>query len=319
MTLGIMNYLHSETEPSLFRNGKVLIRRDKDGSDAGMKGVHRVSMQVPVHDARALFGGDAMSCERNGFELLRGAPFDSTVDFLDHEQVARRYYPQCAELVAAATGGQAFAFDHNLRSAAGKRSNTRIVGGQTVQGPAKMIHGDYTLTSAPARLSDLAEQPKLNDTYRILLGAGETLIPKDCVASGLSEGGRFAIINVWRSIAKEPVQMNPLALCDGRTVEPEDLVTFEIHYHDRVGENYFARPSANHRFYFFPEMTTDEPLLLKQWDSQGTLAQSEGAHADASGEGPCTFSFHTAFDPVDKLEDAPDRLSIEVRCAVVYD
>ena len=113
--------------------------------------------------------------------------------------------------------------------------------------------------------------------------------------------------------------MNPLALCDGRTVEPEDLVTFEIHYHDRIGENYFARPSAYHRFYFFPEMTTDEPLLIKQWDSRGALAQSKGAHADASGEGPCTFSFHTAFDPVDKPEDAPDRLSIEVRCAVVYD
>lgn len=318
MTPGIMNYLRSETEPSLYRNGKVLIRRDKDGSDAGMEGVHQLAMEVPVHDARALSGSDAMSCERNGFELLR-TPLDSTVDFLDHEQVVRRYYPQCAELVAAATGGQVFAFDHNLRSAAGKRSNTRIAGGQTVQGPAKIIHGDYTLTSAPARLSDLAEQPKLNDTYRIVLGEGETLIPRECVAAGLADGGRFAIINVWRSIAKEPVQMNPLALCDGRTVEPEDLVTFEIHYHDRIGENYFARPSANHRFYFFPEMTTDEPLLLKQWDSQGALAQSNGARADASEEGPCTFSFHTAFEPVDEPEDAPDRLSIEVRCAVVYD
>lgn len=318
MTPGIMNYLRSETEPSLYRNGKVLIRRDKDGSDAGMEGVHRLAMEVPVHDARALSGSDAMSCERNGFELLR-TPLDNTVDFLDHEQVVRRYYPQCAELVAAATGGQVFAFDHNLRSAAGKRSNTRIAGGQTVQGPAKIIHGDYTLTSAPARLSDLAEQPKLNDTYRILLGEGETLIPRDGVAAGLADGGRFAIINVWRSIAKEPVQMNPLALCDGRTVEPEDLVTFEIHYHDRIGENYFARPSANHRFYFFPEMTTDEPLLLKQWDSQGALAKSNGAQADASEEGPCTFSFHTAFEPVDEPEDAPDRLSIEVRCAVLYD
>ena len=33
---------------------------------------------------------------------------------------------------------------------------------------------------------------------------------------------------------------HPLALCDAQTVEPDDLVVFEIHYADRVGENYFA-------------------------------------------------------------------------------
>ena len=318
MMQGSVNYLQSETAPSLFRNGKVYIKRDKDGSDTDMVGVNRRSLAVDVHDGRGLSGGDTMTCERNGFELLH-TPLDGGVDFFDHEQVVRRYYPQCAELVADATGGRVFAFDHNLRSAAGKRSNTRISGGQTVQGPAKIIHGDYTLTSAPGRLSDLACPPKLNDTYRILLDEGQSLIPEDCVAAGLAEDGRFAIINVWRSIAKEPVQMNPLALCDGRTVEPEDLVTFEIHYHDRIGENYFARPSDQHRFYFFPEMTADEPLLLKQWDSAGALALSKGARADASQEGPCTFSFHTAFDPIVEPEDAPDRLSIEVRCAVVYD
>lgn len=318
MAQGMVNYLQSDTEPSLFRNGKVFIRRDKDGSDTDMEGVNYLSLAVDVHDARELSGRDAMTCERNGFELLN-TPLHADVDFFDHEQVVRRYYPQCAELVADATGGRVFAFDHNVRSATGKRSNTRISGGQTVQGPAKIIHGDYTLISAPARLSDLSRPPKLNDTFRILLGEGQSLISEDCVAAGLAEQGRFAIINVWRSIAREPVQMNPLALCDGRTVEPEDLVTFEIHYHDRIGENYFARPSDQHRFYYFPEMTADEPLLLKQWDSAGALALSEGIRADASQEGPCTFSFHTAFDPVMEPVGAPDRLSIEVRCAVVYD
>ncbi|NCF20965.1 MAG: hypothetical protein GWP63_22300, partial [Haliea sp.] len=125
--------------------------------------------------------------------------------------------------------------------------------------------------------------------------------------------------NVWRNISGEPVQTNPMAMCDGQTVEPEDLVTFEIHYADRIGENYFAKHRERHRFYFYPEMTRDEPMLLKQWDSDGGLAQSGGERSDASYPGsPCTFSFHSAFDDLLAPDDAPDRWSIEVRCLVIY-
>ena len=318
MTTGVFNYLNAETESSLFRNGKVLTRRDKDGSDGGVEGVNRQACEVEVRNAREYLGDQAKTCEQHGFELL-DAPLDNGIDFYDHEQVVRRYYPSCAELVAQATGGKVFAFDHNIRSAVGKRANTRITGGQTVQGPAKIVHGDYTLVSAPQRLKDLAEPPKLNDTYRLALAEGEALIPGDLVAQGLAEDGRFAIINVWRSIAPEPVQVNPLAMCDGQSVQPQDLVTFEIHYHDRIGENYFAKHTPQHQFFYFPHMTTSEPMLLKQWDSHGLLAQSQGKQADSDGSGPCTFSFHSAFDHQQTPDNAPDRLSIEVRCAVVYD
>ena len=123
-----------------------------------------------------------------------------------------------------------------------------------------------------------------------------------------------------RNIAAEPVATHPLALCDARTVHPEDLVVFEIHYGDRVGENYFARHSPRHRWYTHPGITGDEALLIKQWDSEGTLARSGGARSDAEGDDdPCTFSFHSAFRDPTSPPDAPDRWSIEVRCAVLYD
>ena len=48
MHKGIVNYLHREAAPSLFSNGKVLTRRDKDGSDARMVGFHREALQVNV-------------------------------------------------------------------------------------------------------------------------------------------------------------------------------------------------------------------------------------------------------------------------------
>jgi hypothetical protein len=67
-------------------------------------------------------------------------------------------------------------------------------------------------------------------------------------------------------------------------------------------------------------MTRDEALLIKQWDSAGPLARSNGRLGDAEDDqAPCTFSFHSAFDDPHTPPDAPDRWSIEVRCLVVYE
>ncbi len=318
-TLGYVKYLDPAVQPSLYRNGKVLTRRDPDGSDAGTEGVVLSPRQVSVVDAREGRGATRCTLEKNGFELLTRSRANLTVDFLDHVRVVSDYYDECARLVTEFTGAQAFAFDHNVRSARGKKSGHRIKGGQQVQGPAQVVHGDYTLTSAPQRLRDLTQQPRGNDTLRGSSLAGSPLIAPALAAPALAHGSRFAIINVWRNIAPEPVATYPLALCDGQSVAPEELVVFEIHYQDRIGENYFALPSAQHRWYYYPAMTADEALLIKQWDSAGALARSGGRDRDAADvAGPCTFSFHTAFEDPATPPDAPDRLSIEVRCMVLY-
>ena len=59
-------------------------------------------------------------------------------------------------------------------------------------------------------------------------------------------------------------------------------------------------------------MTKDEIVLIKQWDSIGQLAQSNGKEFDIQGE-DCTFSFHSAFKDPNCSSTAPDRISIEVR------
>ncbi|MEM7465902.1 MAG: CmcJ/NvfI family oxidoreductase [Pseudomonadota bacterium] len=316
---GTLNFLEPETEPSLYRNGRVLTKRDPDGSDGGTEGVNRVKHTLEICDARQLPESLQKTCEKNGFELLYRPLDDDRLDFLDHDQVVNNYYRQCEQIVAEATGAKAFAFDHNIRSALGKQSKQRISGGQQVQGPAHMVHGDYTLYSGPQRLRDLANPPSGNDTLASLLPAGQSLISSTMVEQALKPDGRFAIINVWRSIADEPVQTDPLALCDGQTVLPDDLVVFEIHYQDRVGENYFSKFSPQHQFYFFPEMTRNEAMLIKQWDSAGPLAKSDGKQGDnAEAAAPCTFSYHSAFEDLSVPDDAPDRWSIEVRCIVIY-
>lgn len=317
---GRLNYLDSSVQSSLYRNGKMLLRRNADGNDSELEGVVFDERQVTVHNARLLEGDQRRTVEKNGFELLFRPLAHSNLDFLDHQDVIRNYYRECEQLVQKVTGAATVvAFDHNVRSADGKRSKQRIRSGQEVQGPARMAHGDYTLTSAPERLQRLAQEPCGNDTLRSAIAPGESLLDPAEVEQTIGENGRFAIINVWRNIAEEPVATHPLALCDAQTVTPEDLSVFELHYADRVGENYFSKQAPGHEWYYYPAMTRDEALLIKQWDSAGPLARSKGRRSDSDDtHAPCTFSFHSSFEEASTPPNAPARWSIEVRCVVIY-
>ena len=266
---GLFNYLDKTARPSLYRNGRVLTKRDPDGSDGERIGVSLEQKEVSVYNARETTSA-AKNCQANGFELVSDPLLDNSLDFFDHDVVVRDYYRQCTRLVAEVTGARAYAFDHNIRSASGKKSRTRISGGQEVQGPAHLVHGDYTLYSAPQRLRDLTQPPSINDTFRTALANGESLIESKDAEQAL-ENGRFSIINVWRNIATTPVTTHPLALCDSQSVDPQDLVVFEIHYQDRIGENYFAKYSDAHRWFYYPEMTRAEGLTDKAMGlSRGT-------------------------------------------------
>ncbi len=319
-TTGILDYLADSVKSSLYRNGEVYTRRDRDGSDHGSEGAVMSEQCVTISNAR----DDAHNChftiDANGFELLTQPLSNPDLNFYDHQQVVNFYYPECAEIIRQASGANTvFAFDHNIRSVAGKKTNLRIAGGQQVQAPIHTVHGDYTLTSASQRLRDLTQPPGVNDTLGSILGDKESLLDPKLVEHILSNNIRFGFLNLWRNIAFEPVGADPLALCDGQTVSPKELVVFEVRYHDRIGENYFAKFSTNHQWYYYPEVIRDEAILIKQWDSYGGLARSNGLRADSDGENKCcTFSYHSSFTDPATPDNAPDRQSIEVRCVVLY-
>lgn len=73
-------------------------------------------------------------------------------------------------------------------------------------------------------------------------------------AESVRSGKRFVIVNAWRNIhpTAEPVRRAPLALC---------LPIYQSPH------NYFPRSQAeSYKWYTFPEMTTEEVLLFKQYD-----------------------------------------------------
>ncbi len=292
-------YLSADTPSSLHRTGQLYTQRDADGTDHGFFGVHVDPTTVDINDGRDHPNGSDL--DSAAVELVESSVPD--VDYLDDHDIRSRHLPACRDLVAAVTGAErVITFDYNVRSSARDRQGRRIQDGQTVQGPARIVHGDYTLDGAPQRLRDLAEEHDLADAV-----AGRQ---------------RWRIVNVWRNRSPRPVVDAPLALCDGASIAPEDLAVFEIRYPHRIGENYFAKVSDAHRWWWFPEVTQDEAILIKQWDSHGAMARSAGRRADRSESGPCTFSLHTAFSPPANRtnrtpEDGVGRESIEVRCLVL--
>ena len=77
---------------------------------------------------------------------------------------------------------------------------------------------------------------------------------------------------------------------------------FEIRYRDRTGESYFAKHAPRHSWWWYPAMTRDEALLIRQWDTAGGLARTGGARGDAAAGGdraPCTFELKDLRVPPD--------------------
>ena len=228
---------------------------------------------VAIHDGRPI--AEDFALDRQGFALLR---HESAVgDFYDDEEVRAVYDPEVVALLQTACGvGEVMLFDRTRRSDSVATREAKMA-----RDPAGTVHNDYTARSGPQRLRDF-------------LGAeaAEPYLKR-----------RFAIVNVWRSIAGTVLRA-PLALCDARSVAPEDLIASERRAKDRIGEIHQAIFNPDHRWYYFPRMQPNEAVLIKTYDS--------------AEDGRARFTIHSAFDDPTSPPDAPPRESIETRAFVFF-
>jgi hypothetical protein len=227
---------------------------------------------LPIHDIRPI--SKTVSLDREGFALVRQN--SSVKDFYDEEEVRSVYYPEAEWLIKAATGAdRVFVFDHTVRK--------RVQGAADRDGlrqPVARVHVDHTEKSGPQRVRDL-----IPDEAEELLN------------------GRVQIINLWRPI-RGPLLDSPLAVCDARTVKPNELVAADLVYPNRVGETYAVKYNPDHQWFYVPRMTADEILLLKCFDSRT--------------DGRARFAPHSAFIDPTTPPDAPPRESIELRTLVFH-
>ena len=228
--------------------------------------------RVTIRDARPVRG--QLDLDREGFVLVDHPT--RVKDFFDPEELRTVYYPEAVALVQQVSGAKRVVlFDHTLRSGDNDEREAKFV-----REPVLSAHNDYTEWSGPQRVRDL------------LPDEAETLIQ-----------GRFAIIQVWRSIA-DPILRNPLAFTDARSVAFQDLHVSERRYPDRVGQTYRLSCNPAHQWFYFSAMRRDEALVFKVYDSMQ--------------DGRARFVPHTSFDNPLAPADAPPRRSIEIRTLAFF-
>jgi hypothetical protein len=234
-------------------------------------GTHELK-QMTVQNGRLL--GDRLSLDEQGFVFVEHKT--KVTDFFDAAELESVYYPEVEQLIESTSGAsRVVIFDHTLRSGNETEREEKLI-----REPVLSAHNDYTEWSGPNRVREA-----LPDEAEALLAR------------------RFAIIQVWRAI-NQPIQANPLAVADAKSVEMEDLLVAERRYPHRVGQTYRLKYSRNHRWFYFPEMRRDEALVFKVYDSEK--------------DGRARFTPHTSFIDPTSPPNAPPRQSIEVRAFAFF-
>ncbi|KAF2093559.1 hypothetical protein NA57DRAFT_61265 [Rhizodiscina lignyota] len=250
---------------------------------------------VTVSDIRPHSSG--FTLDGQGFELHKhNIDFH---DFSDNDKVESEWWPAVADFLKSKTGAtKAIPFSHLIRnqpySAAEEASkNADPDQSVTVLNPARWVHIDQSRDGALILLKDV-----LKDSW---LQLSKT---------------RWGIINVWRPISPV-VRKDPLGFVDGSTVDPDDLVPKDVKYpvarknvstttsgavvHRVCG----VKSSPKHKWYYVNEMSNEEVLLIKIFDSK-----EDGRVREVP---------HTSFVDEEWENEKENRESIETRCLVFWE
>lgn len=249
---------------------------------------------------------DKFSTDISGFGVYHYPAQEKA--FTDENQIREGYYKEVEDLLRAKLPGvkKVVMFDHTIRR--NQKASPRQ--------PVQQVHVDQTPAAAEVRVRRHLPADEADELLK----------------------GRYQIINVWRPIG-HPASDFPLAVVDWRSTKPEDFVKVDLMYPKRTagddgddrgkeavpkssddsspegyevkGETYGVAPSEGHKFFYMKDMTPEEAMFIKCFDSR---SQSVGGIQGLAGMTP-----HTAFIDPNSPADAPGRQSIEVRCLVFYE
>ena len=199
-------------------------------------------------------------------------------DFYDANAIKNVYEKEVGELIKSQMeASKVVVFDHTFRTA-----NKEVALEKSTRPPVMAAHNDYTERSSRQRVRDI--------------------LPEEDAEACLER--RFAIVQTWRPI-RHPVKAEPFAICDGRTIPEKGFVALQRRYSHRTAETYHISFHPDHQWYYFPEMTPDEVIVFKVFDSD----RSKGV----------PFTAHTAFEDPTTAPGARQRESVESRALVFFD
>ncbi len=218
------------------------------------------------------------SYNKEGFQL---GEFESDYTaWQDDQRVRESFYPEVVEFLKKTTGAKRIlVFDHTIRTKANETKKITDEKGTSQRAPVMLVHCDYTAESGPVRVRQLCD------------GEADELLKR-----------RVAFFNVWKPLKN--VEEMPLAMLDVTSSPPDDFFKLYLRYRERTGENYVMKYNPKHHWWYFPNMTPEQVIILKTFDSET--------------DGRARFVGHTAFEDPTSRKDAPMRESIEIRTIAFY-
>jgi hypothetical protein len=243
-----------------------------------------VNRKVTIRDARPI--ANELSLEREGFKTV--AHKISCANERDPEVLRRKYLEEMAPFIhdyfkaswvtTVDLGGVA------LRTVGAEEAFFRTDEGTDKRlvraGGAGFVHIDYAPVSGP------------------MIAARDTQL----LGQEIRPYSRLMIIQAWRALSPPP-QSFPVAFCDSSSIRPEDVLETPFDKYGVKCKVSVLHHNPEQRWYYFPEMTADEFILFKGYDSK-------------SHDRP--WSAHAAFDNRAAYPHAKPRSSIECRF-YVYD
>lgn len=225
---------------------------------------------VNIYNARPRIIDGEIGLEKTGFTLSENVT--SCTDFRDEETIRTAYLPEMLALIRKLTGASA-AYHYGFLVRTEKPIDFN-------DGYARFVHCDYNIERIESMSHDVLRQnqvePQKNEMY--------------------------AWYNTWQPFDNSAIN-NPLAFIDATTLPREDVIDY--YYTGRNRDSLVAAPVYNpdHRWCYFPEMTTHEVVVLKQMDQRPNTVM---------------YCPHTSFDNSGVVENAPPRRSIETRILAVF-
>ncbi len=227
---------------------------------------------LTIIDARSL--SDAPRLDREGFALI--AMPTAIDDFRDRVRVDEEHPREIEAFIQNLTGADEVVIAGPGALRFGERAQAEDR--QQHSKVARLIHSDTSIGGAKAFEGQYDPHPD----RKIV---------------------RTAHHNIWRTFSRPPQDL-PLALCDFRSVSENDLILAEAAFDDEQGQVSWAFEALlfaynpAHRWHYFSNMTRDEVLVFKRYDSDRTQPW---------------FVPHSAFADPSAPADAEPRASIEMR------
>lgn len=235
-------------------------------------------VHVGVQDARPL--NDGLDLDVNGFRLF---PHRSAVAATASKpQLERDYLAEMSDFLRALTGAREVRPHRSSLILRNTERSPRLAEGFP---PARFAHLDFTPRSHASFLEVSEQDDGPIAPYR-----------------------RVAILQTWRAVSAPP-QDSTLAVADPRSVPDSDTFVMDTALGPEVFptcffESRLCRVNPAHQWYYYPQLSADEVLVFKGYDSDPAR---------------CGDVMHTAFDVPGVPADAEPRRSVEARFLAFFE